>query len=489
MHKKLLKFAAPIALLMTSSAVLAMPFDSFDPRSMAMGTTGVAVGDPSLAPFFNPAMLTASDPSKKYSIEFPIIGGRLYDPSNMHTNLQTLSDNVNALNASVTTANANASSTNSATIKLLPGNMNTVATNLDAVNNSLKSMSNQPLQGEFGAATVVGVPGKNWGFAFYADAWAAMGGTLEYNDATTLSNLSTSVKSAANILNGASSTASTACSAVQAGTGTTTDVTNCLAAANNLNSSLGTASNAVNFNTNTTLQSKIHIRGLLVEETGLSVSHSLSTSDHSWSLGFTPKVMNLTLFDALLSANNGSSTSNVTSNDYTAKYSTVNFDMGVAKSYNNGWRTGVVVKNVIPQSFNYMSIGSNPAGSAQSVTGTLNMNPQARLGVSHENAWSTVALDADMTRNDPAGLENASQFVGLGGELSAWGWAQLRAGYRADLLNPGQELISVGLGLSPRIPYFKPHLDLAVSVSKDAFTNGLNNATQAGVALKAGFNF
>ena len=200
--------------------------------------------------------------------------------------------------------------------------------------------------------------------------------------------------------------------------------------------------------------------------------------------------MNLTLFDALLSANNGNSTSGVTGNDYTAKYNTVNFDMGVAKSYNNGWRTGVVVKNVIPQTFNFMSIAPGAAsGSAQGVTGSLTMNPQARFGATHENAWSTVAFDADITKNDPAGLENSSQYVGVGGELSAWGWAQLRAGYRADLLNPGQEVISLGFGLSPRIPYFKPHLDFAVTGSKDVFSNGWNNASQVGASLKLGVNF
>jgi hypothetical protein len=200
--------------------------------------------------------------------------------------------------------------------------------------------------------------------------------------------------------------------------------------------------------------------------------------------------MNLTLFDALLGANNGSSTSGLTGDDYTAKYNTVNFDMGVAKSYNNGWRSGVVVKNVIPQSFDFQSIASGAAtGSAKSVTGTLTMNPQARFGVSHDNSWSTVAFDVDVTKNNPVGLENSSQYAGIGGELTAWGWAQLRAGYRSDLLNAGQELISLGFGLSPRIPYFKPHLDFAVTGSKDVLSNGWNNATQVGASMKLGLNF
>lgn len=474
MCKKYLKPIFATTIMLGSTAALAMPFDSFDPRAMAMGGTGVAVGDPSTAPFFNPAMLTASDPSKKYSIEFPVIGGRLYDPGNLHNNLSTLSDNINALTSSINTVNAAANSTNAATIQQLPTNMNTLATDVNKVNTSLASMSNQPIQGVFGAATVVGIPGNNWGFAFYADAWGAMGGTLEYNDATTLTNLSNNVTAAANTLSKCN------------GLSTQAAVATCLNGSNGLVNAQG----AVNFNTSTDINSKIHVRGVLIEEAGLSISHKLVTYDQSWSLGFTPKVMDLQLFDTLLSANNGTSTSGVTGNDYLAKYNTVNFDMGVAKSYNNGWRSGLVVKNVIPQSFDFKAIAPGAAsGSPQQTTGTLNMNPEARLGVSHDNAWSTVAFDLDMTKNNPAGLENSSQYAGIGGELSAWGWAQLRAGYRSDLLNKGQDLISLGFGLSPRIPYFKPHIDFAISASRDVLSNGWNNATQAGASLKLGFNF
>jgi hypothetical protein len=117
------------------------------------------------------------------------------------------------------------------------------------------------------------------------------------------------------------------------------------------------------------------------------------------------------------------------------------------------------------------------------------MNPQGRFGISHENSWSTVALDVDLAKNNPAGLENKSQYAGIGGELSAWGWMQIRAGFRSDMLSKGQDLLSLGFGLSPRIPYFKPHLDLAVTASRDVLTYGFNNATQAGASLKLGFNF
>lgn len=471
MTPKHLRLAAGTALIFGTGAAMALPFNSFDPRSMSMGGAGVAVGDPATAPFFNPALLSASDPSKKYSVEFPIIGARLYDPAKMSDNLPILSDNINALNSSISTANATANSTSATTLQNLPANMTAVADNIDKVNTQLSKLSNKPLQGEFGAATVIGVPGRNYGMAFYADAWGAAGGTLEYNDGTTLSNLSSSVRSAANALSATTGAGAAACQRVSNGTGTQADVQTCLAAATAINASLVNAKGVVNFNTNTQIASKIHMRGVLISEAGLSISHGLVTRDQEWAIGITPKYMQLQLFDALLDANSGN-TSNATSSDNIAKYSTLNFDMGVAKSYLNGWRTGVVAKNVLPQKFDFKR--------SQVATGeTLNLNPQLRAGVSHETDWSTLAFDLDLTQNDPAGLENRSQYAALGGELSALGWAQLRAGYRADLLNSARNVTSFGLGLSPRIPYFKLHFDLAYAY----------NADEQGASLRLGFNF
>ena len=105
----------------------------------------------------------------------------------------------------------------------------------------------------------------------------------------------------------------------------------------------------------------------------------------------------------------------------------------------------------------------------------LRLVPQTRAGISHTNRWSSVALDVDLYRNDPAGLENYTQYVALGGELNGWNWVQIRAGYRADLVNSRRNIASFGLGFSP----YGVHLDLAVA----------GNARELGAALQLGFRF
>jgi hypothetical protein len=399
-------------------------------------------------------------------------------------------------------------------------NANSASTNLTAVNQQLLSLNNQPLQGEFGAATVIAIPSKEWGLAIYANAWGAMGGSLQYNDSATVTTVTAALSSAATALassgtaTGSSATAiTTATTSINAAVaactqaaitaaGSSTTCTNNLTTANTnltaaqtslsststtLSTNGTTVTNASNsVNTNTTLQSTIHIRGLAVSEAGLSIAHRAVTYDQEWAWGITPKIMQIRMYDATMGATG--SLSNATGNDYLAYYSTLNVDVGLAKILMTGWRTGIVVKNLIPQTFDFKNAptaGATPVANGSKLT----MNPQVRVGTSYANDWMAVALDADLTRNDPAGLEDPSQFIALGLEFSASGWTQIRAGYRADMVNAARNIASFGMGMSPRLPFFKPHFDFALTVSPDAFTNGLNAATQVGAALKLGFNF
>jgi len=122
-----------------------------------------------------------------------------------------------------------------------------------------------------------------------------------------------------------------------------------------------------------------------------------------------------------------------------------------------------VIKNIIPHTYGFKSIAPGAAsGSTQFTTGELNLKPQARVGASHTNSWSTVAMDLDLTSNAPAGLEKKSQYVSLGAELNAWDWAQLRLGYRANIKDSNRNVPSLGIGLSP---FGVMHLDVAVAKS------------------------
>ncbi len=432
MFLKPLKLVLVSAMLIGSNVASALPFNSFDPRSMAMGGAGVAVGDAAMAPFFNPALLGVTKDEDDFSLVLPIIGVRVFDPKDFSTSVDNFEQGnyINKLQLSINAFNADKT----------PANATVVAADVTVLNTQLATLDAKPIQAEFGAAMVVGIPSKKYGGAFFASGSGALGGVINYRDSQTLTDLAQVAVDAA-ACNGGNATA-------------------CTAVANS--PFFDTATNKVVFNTNpnNSLKSKVNIRGVAKAETGISLAREFTIREQSLAIGLSPKIVKVLMFDVVADVD---SNATLTGDDYRAEYTNFNFDLGIAKNYKNGWRGGFVVKNVIPYSYDFKRAPT--AGATPVPTGAkMELRPQARVGVSHANTWSTVALDVDLTRNDPAGLEDKSQYIALGGELDAFGWAQIRAGYRADLVNSARNVASLGLGLA----LFKVvHVDIAAAGNKN----------------------
>ena len=437
---KSLKLAINSMLLLSSANAFALPFNSFDPRSMAMGGAGVAVGDAASAPVLNPALLSVTRYSDDFSLVLPTVGIRVADPDGLVNSLDkflsgnyidSLTTSVSALNAAITAADFAAIATNATS----------VATGINTLSNQLLTLNDKPVTMDGGLTAVIGIPNKKFGIAFFANRTISSGGLFLYKDAATISALSTQ--------------------------------TTCLAAAAAANDVAAVALCGIpDFNTNT-LQSTITLRGVMMTEIGISVSRELRINKHNIALGITPKVVQMQLFDIPMGLNSPN-LSNFNANDYRSDFNMINFDLGLAQNFRNGWRTGLVIKNVIPYFPGYKR--ATVAGGIPIETGeSLRLIPQSRIGVSHTNPWSTVALDMDLYRNNPAGLERYTQYIALGGELNAWNFAQLRAGYRVDLVDSSRNIVSIGMGLSP----FGVHTDIAIA----------GNETEIGASLQLGFRF
>ncbi|MDH4286392.1 MAG: conjugal transfer protein TraF, partial [Gallionella sp.] len=339
-------------------------------------------------------------------------------------------------------------------------NLTAVSGNISTLSNQLTIISDKPVQIEAGAGVVVGIPSKSFGGAFYATGWAAMGGEIKYRDNQNLQDFVTASNHVATTIN-------TSCG------GTVSNSPACLTGLSLLQSdpaltgyftvNATTGNVTSSFDTNNSLQSKVDIRGVTMGEMGFAFAKQMGEGTSAWGLGVTPKLVKVNLYD--YSVNVDSSTSTPDGKDYTAEYSHFNFDVGAAKNYGDGWRSGFVIKNVIPHTYDFKRIANNaPPGSAKITTGEIKLNPQARLGASHTNSWSTVAMDLDLTANNPAGLEKKSQYLALGAELNAWDWAQLRFGYRANLKDSKRNIPSVGVGLAP---FGTLHIDAALSYSSN----------------------
>ena len=446
----ILNLFACIALLGASTVALALPFTSFDPRTMAMGGAGVAVADAASAPFFNPALLSTARYSDDFSLALPSAGISVADTENLRDSVDlfqngnyvsNLETSVSALDAAIAAVNVAVP----ATFTAVSSTASTVSTNLTTLSQQLATLSNKPITLDGGIATVVGIPNKKFGIAFFANRYGSAGGMFQYKDAALITGLATQ----ASCLSAAAAISDPAAAAAA--------ITAC-----------GTPSFVAN-----NLLSSITIRGVMFTEIGFALSREFLINRQRVALGITPKLVRAKLYEVPVSVNS-SSLSGITGSDYMAEYNIANFDLGVAQNFRNGWRAGLVVKNVIPYTPDF-KIAPAPGLTPVATGNELTLLPQTRIGISHTNRWSTLAMDIDVYRNKPIGLENDTQYISLGGELNGWDTAQIRAGYKINLVDSSRNIVSFGLGLSP----FGIHFDFAVA----------GNSNELGAALQFGFRF
>jgi len=438
------------ALILVNTTAVGLPFNFIETRSMGMGGSGVASARAEAAPLFNPALLSIVEESDKYTMIMPTIGAHQADPSQLMKSYHQFQDGkyIDKLQSDVVALKA---ATSTLTLDYLAINIaanaigNPVNGSLTLLSGQLSNLNNKPIAVDGGIATVISLPRKNLGRAFYTQVNIVAGGIFNYTDADTLKNYAATAESCASATN--------------------------IIIVPNIASCLELAT----FDTNS-LTSGINIRGVVLGEIGFAISQVYEIAHHDIAIGITPKIISAQLFDVLFDVKN-TNTTNVNKSDYEARYTIANFDAGFAYDYRNGWRTGLVVKNVLPYKFSFKSIPSGaPTGSSPVENGhTLFFSPQARVGVSRVTSWSAISLDVDLTRNDPAGLEDSTQYIALGAELYTFTWAQLRAGYRIDRVNRLRNVASFGLGLANAGIL----ADLAVS----------GNENEIGASFQFGFKF
>ncbi len=417
--------AAALALVCGVSAVHAAPFGLFDPRSMAMGGTGVSSGTSANASHFNPALLSVARPKDRVSFEM-MAAGRVADP-------EKLLDDVDRMNKSGQSLTDALSKFNQATT--LPQAQTAagpLATTLGSFRNTLATVNNKSLEGNGTASLLVGVPGKDLGWAIYAGARADFGAKLTF--ASSDNALLTNYQNAANTFALSGNPADLATLVGTFGSGTTL--------------------NDPQYN------SHLDIRGAVIEEIGVSLAREFQTPWDNFAVGITPKAVKVATFDYSVSPQNSEAPKDKGRMDYSGG----NFDIGVAKDFGSGFKGGLVGKSMLAR--DYITALGN----------TIQVKPQIRAGLSYQTTWSTIAFDLDLSENKPVSFDKPTRYAAVGAEFDVWSFLQLRVGYRSDLAGNYGSVPSVGLGIS----IFGLHVDAAASG---------RNKDEASVALQLGFRF
>jgi hypothetical protein len=409
---KVIVCCGTLALVFAGSDAGAVSVSSFDPRSFGMGGVGVASGTSADAVFFNPALLAAAQEKEDFSLELPVLGARVSDPDDLIDAVDDFSD-ADPM-AAFSTAIDNYSTTPS------NGNATAVQASGNALIGQLKNLSDKALTAEGDVAFAVGVPGRSFGVAVFANAYVA-GGTVGHvtdSDITAIQDVIDAVQTSQPVIDPTDS-----------------------------------------------FTSDVSARFALLSEAGVAIAHRFDSLG-GVAVGITPKYVQVKTYDyrfvgseiagARIDLDQGEQTD-----------SGFNMDLGVAKDYGNGWKVGLAVRNILSEEY------------TTALNNKIRIEPMARVGVSRQNEWLTVAADLDLTENDVVGFESRTQYAAIGAEFNLWDTVQLRAGYRHNLSDVPSgvktDTLAAGLGFSP----FGVHIDLAVA----------GNSDEIGGAVQLGFRF
>lgn len=213
-------------------------------------------------------------------------------------------------------------------------------------------------------------------------------------------------------------------------------------------------------------ESSVDLVAFSVVEFGVSFARKFEIADQNFSFGISPKYQQLRTYSQSPSVNDFE-VDEYDENEVSK--SNFNMDLG-AVWYKDAYRVGLTIKDVVKQEIET---------DVRSSTYTYELAPKATVGLGYTGDFFTASLDADLTTQKRFKELDSddSQFVRVGIEGNAWGWAQLRAGYEMDLKDNLENSITAGIGISP---FDVVSLDIAGSYAGE---------NQFGAAMNLAFTF
>lgn len=193
----------------------------------------------------------------------------------------------------------------------------------------------------------------------------------------------------------------------------------------------------------------------VVREYGIAMAHQFTLAEIPVSVGITPKFQRVDTWNYNVAINNYS-TSDFRSGDWKRSESGANVDLGFSADLTPEWTVALAGQNLVARSIDTREVNGQQD--------SFKIRPQATAGTAWSNGLVTFAADVDVTPTSGFASDDKRQYAGVGAELNAWSWAQLRAGYRADIRNSDNNVVTAGIGISP---FDVVHLDLTGMAGTD----------------------
>jgi len=200
------------------------------------------------------------------------------------------------------------------------------------------------------------------------------------------------------------------------------------------------------------LASTVTLRGVGVTDVGLSLASKFMFGNTPVYLGVSPKMQAIGFYQYTDSIDDFDAT-NLEEDENINDDIAFNIDAGFVVEPSKHFTFGLVAKNML----------------AQQVTNTAEtliyeIKPQVTTGFALHSAWFTAAVDIDITQSQSLSSQGPSKYTRLGAEVDAWGWLQLRGGFRYDVNENDSNQVTFGMGLSPFSTF---HFDLTGMLSED----------------------
>ncbi|UKA04536.1 conjugal transfer protein TraF [Photobacterium damselae] len=191
--------------------------------------------------------------------------------------------------------------------------------------------------------------------------------------------------------------------------------------------------------------SDVSLRAVAITDLGMSVARHVETTYGNFYAGFTPKIQQIAVTGYSADVDTFS-IDDFKPFDDVVKKTKYNFDAGLAYNYDN-LTIGYYTHNIMKRELEVK---------VDDTVEKYSVEPTHVIGMAYSRSGFTATADMDLVPEKSAfGIE--SKYAKFGVEYNLEEWAQIRLGYKADLLN-NQDVQSVGLG-------FKPFGKLGVDIS------------------------
>lgn len=398
------------------SPVFAISYGVYDSRALAMGGAATAIGTPSQAAFYNPALLAFHEQEEEEGRD-----GRVYLPNIVVQYSKGTDAAIDAVEDELDTQLSNAiDQFNSAPLQAGAGLIRDLATDLRDV---LDDIADDDLSVDSFIGFNISEPSNREGGGFYFGARALAGGVANVSEADR-ELLGDYIESMGQIAAGA-------------------DPATVAAAYPHLINSRGQLIDLTQ-----TLTSNADVSALIVSEWGMTMAKQFEFRGHTLALGITPKLMRVDAFRDTADFNDSLDSVEEAEDEFKDTQEThlsFNADLGIAATFAEHYRVSFTLKDAFKKHFSTRQ-EPDPITGEPAPDLTVTLSSRARMGLGYVSDRFSLGLDYDLEESTPMATEAGTQELSLGAEYVLFDSLALRAGYRNDQTGLRENMASAGVG-------------------------------------------